>query len=193
MAGFPEVFIPLLLRGDVSFWHDFTNTTLVAGSTLRITHGPPTRGFYYIYFLNNYGSPRRTDTDEVVRTTNAFLRHWLIFPGLPSQPILEHQDFLMESVYRPDYPVVAVSTFDHPQIIEFVNNEVFNISWDITFRLLEASKKVYDENILPYFKGQYEFHHAFGDPTVAKGMAEFFKLWSREDVRRAWLAKLGLT
>lgn len=194
MGGFPEVFIPLMLRGDIAFWHDFANVTLVAGTTIRITHGPPARGSYYIIFQGNTGDPRRTDTDEVVRTTNAFLRHWLLspFPEMASQPVREHQDFFMESLYRPDYPVVIVETFDHPMILEFTNNEAFNISWDLTFWIVETPKKVYDENIVPYFKGMFNFYHAFGDPESAKGMKEFFKLWAREDVRKAWLKRLGL-
>ena len=194
MAGFPEVFIPLMLKGDVAFWHDFANVTLAAGSTIRIPYGPPTRGSHYILFLGNVGAPRRTDTDEVVRTTNAFLRHWLLspFPEMASQPVRDHLDFLMESVYLPDYPLTTVLTFDHPMVLEFTNNEVFNISWDLTFWILETPEKVYKEHILPYFKGIFNFYHAFGDPVVASGMAEFFKLWAREDVRKAWLKRLGL-
>ena len=183
-----------MLKGDVSYFCDFANVTLVAGSTIRITHGPPTRGSYYIYYLANTGSPRRTDTDEVVRTTNAFVRQWLlpVFPDLASQAIRAHDIFFMEALYLPDHPFVTISTFDHPMILEFTNNEAFNISLDFTLWILETPEKVYKENILPYFKGMFNFYHAFGDPAVASGMAEFFKLWAREDVRKAWLKRLGL-
>lgn len=185
MAGFPEIFIPLMFRGNIAFWHDFANIPMAAGSVLEITHGPPNRGFIYIYFQGNTGDPRRTDTDEVIRSVNAFMEHFLLpqTPEIASWPVKEHRDNLMESVYRPDYPLVTYSTFDDPMRLRFTNNELFNITWDITFWILEAPKPVFDDEIVPYLKGYFNFFKAFSEVEVGSGMAALFKILNKPSAR----------
>ena len=188
MANFPEMFIPLMFAGYTSFWCETAQVTIPAGTTISLTHGPPVDKIVYLYFLTDTGRPRRTDTDEVIRSTDVYLEYWLLpfTPEITAMPVKRHKSIFLESFYTPDHPFVVWSTDDKPMEINLINNETYDVSWDFTLWILECAEQTFEDIIRPYGKGWLNYYKAFSDPEAATGMVEFYKMFADPSFRQAY-------
>ena len=156
----PDILIPAYWSGLLRFQHFSTVLTLPATTTARITYGPSTASDIWLVFRGNSGRPRVVATGDFYEGTGAGLRHWM--PPLKAgqlEPVVYHTDYLVPSVFEPDYPLFVPISNKNLMVLELFNSEAYAISWDLTFWQLECDATAYETEIMPYLrrllKGKY--------------------------------------
>ena len=112
----------------------------------------------WLLYEGTTGRPRVVSTADIYAGTGAGLRHrQYAYETVPVEPILLHTDYLIESVYIPVYPLSIPITHSNPMSITLFNNEAFNISWDLTFWILETSLDIFKQEVIPFMRGYIDF------------------------------------
>lgn len=159
MAGFPDALLPFYWTGKLSFWHYSTILTLSAGAEITFTFGPSVEKTVYLLYVGNTGRPRVVATGDYYTGTGAGLRHQQYgIERYPFDPVKLHSDYLVESVFMPDYPMNIPISHENLMTITLFNTETYNVQWDLTFWILETSMTVFLEEIIPYLRGQIMFN-----------------------------------
>lgn len=154
MSGtLPDVLLPFAWSGKARFWHYTTLLSLPAASEISINFGPPSASSVWLIYQGTSGRPR-TAVGDLYTGVGAYMRHWL--PS-PKEGYLDgvyiHNDYLLESVYMPVYPLAIPILHATPMRILLVNTESFSLSWDLSFWMVESDETTFWTELMPYLRG----------------------------------------